>query len=222
MSTPPQVPPAKPRPRAVVYIDGFNFYYGAIKDTPHKWLDLQGYAERLLNEDDVLYVRYITSIMVGASSSRQAVFLNALSTRPKVKTVLGQFKNKSVQCTHGGCTYGGERIFQAPEEKRTDVGIAVQMVDDAYQNVCDKLVLISGDSDLVPAVQLIRRRFPAKKILVYTPTREGDSIKDRRADELTRAAGDGRRLPIALLPHCYLPETVIGRNGAEIKKPSGW
>jgi hypothetical protein len=25
-----------------VYIDGFNFYYGAAKGTPHKWLDLEG------------------------------------------------------------------------------------------------------------------------------------------------------------------------------------
>jgi hypothetical protein len=26
--------------RTSIYIDGFNLYYGAVKDTPYKWLNL--------------------------------------------------------------------------------------------------------------------------------------------------------------------------------------
>ena len=53
------------------------------------------------------------------------------------------------------------------EEKRTDVNIAIQMLEDAYEDRCDKLILVSGDSDLVPAV--IRVRNLGKKVLVYIP-----------------------------------------------------
>jgi uncharacterized LabA/DUF88 family protein len=43
------------------------------------------------------------------------------------------------------------------------------MLDDAYQDHCDQFVLVSGDSDLVPAINLVRTRFPLKKVIVYIP-----------------------------------------------------
>jgi uncharacterized LabA/DUF88 family protein len=57
-----------------------------------------------------------------------------------------------------------------PEEKRTDVNITVFMLDDAYRDMCDQFVIFSGDSDLVPAVNMVRLRFPKKKIIVCVPT----------------------------------------------------
>jgi hypothetical protein len=36
-----------------VYIDEFNLYYGALKDTPYKWLDLEALRRRLLRKDAV-------------------------------------------------------------------------------------------------------------------------------------------------------------------------
>lgn len=36
------------RSRAIVYVDGFNLYYGALKGTPHRWLDLATLADLLL------------------------------------------------------------------------------------------------------------------------------------------------------------------------------
>jgi hypothetical protein len=36
-----------------VYIDGFNLYYGALKRTPYKWLDLALLARTLLPTDTV-------------------------------------------------------------------------------------------------------------------------------------------------------------------------
>ena len=56
------------------------------------------------------------------------------------------------------------------------------MLDDAYQDACDRVVLITGDSDLVPAVQRLRDRFPEKTIITYRPVGE-HAIKARRGDE---------------------------------------
>lgn len=215
-------PPAPPLPRAIVYIDGFNFYYGAIKNTPHKWLNLQRLAEALTRPThELVSVRYFTSMMSGPSGTRQAEFVGALSTLPKVKTVLGKFKPRSVTCNHRGCSYSGSRVFEYPEEKRTDVAIATTLIEDAFDDACDKFVLITGDSDLVPAVSLVRRRFPEKRVTVYTPTRD-TAVKGRRADELTQAAGDGRPLPLVILPRCYFPDEVQGSGTVVYKKPKSW
>ena len=45
----------------IVYIDGFNFYYGAVKGTPYKWLDLEALCRRLLPKDQIVKIRYFTA-----------------------------------------------------------------------------------------------------------------------------------------------------------------
>ncbi|MCX6544265.1 MAG: NYN domain-containing protein [Acidobacteria bacterium] len=210
-----------PRRRTIVYIDGFNLYYGAIKGGPHKWLNLELLCSRLRTDDDLVRVNYFTSLVDGTRGARQRVFLDALSTLPKVVIILGQFKRKTVTCLNTRCTLIGDRTFQMPEEKRTDVGIGVQMLDDAYQDGCNTFVLISGDSDLVPAVQRIRQRFSEKKVIAYRPVGEV-SLKARRADELAQAAGGGRLLPRGLFAHCHFPDVVVGARGAVVVKPAGW
>jgi uncharacterized LabA/DUF88 family protein len=204
-----------------VYIDGFNFYYGAIKDTAHKWLNLEEFCRRLRKDDNIQAIRYFTSIVSGPSQSRQYAFIGALNTlRPVVTVIIGKFKDKPIPCTHSACTFEGDRFFTRPEEKRTDVGIAVHMLDDAYQDRCDRFILISGDSDLVPAVKMIRQRFQHKKVIVYSPTRDG--VDERHASELRQAASDGRNLPTDFLEHCHFPDVVTDKNGATYRKPKSW
>lgn len=43
------------------YIDGFNLYYGALKRTPYKWLDLAKLAQALLPSDTIQEVHYFTA-----------------------------------------------------------------------------------------------------------------------------------------------------------------
>lgn len=68
-----------------------------------------------------------------------------------MQIVLGKFKAKQIVCRSALCTFTGNRFFASQEEKRTDVNIAVHMLNDAYTDACDTLVIVSGDSDLVPA-----------------------------------------------------------------------
>lgn len=46
--------------RAIVYVDGFNLYYGAVKGTPHRWLDLGKLFKFLLPRDHIVRIRYFT------------------------------------------------------------------------------------------------------------------------------------------------------------------
>ena len=43
-------------------------------------------------------------------------------------------------------------------EKGVDVAIATQMISDAYEKSCDRMVLISGDMDFVPAVKIVQQK----------------------------------------------------------------
>ena len=93
------------------------------------------------------------------------------------------------------------------------------MLDDAYQNLCDHLILFSGDSDLVPAVNMVRHRFPAKKITVYVPFR--NPIRGA-AVELRVAASVHRDLPLALLPKAQFPDAIPDGAGGVINRPADW
>ena len=37
--------------RVIAYIDGYNLYYGLLKGTPHKWLDLVSFVKCFLRPD---------------------------------------------------------------------------------------------------------------------------------------------------------------------------
>ena len=45
-----------------VYIDGFNLYYGAVKGSPYKWLDLGALCHHMLPNDTVQSIEYFTAI----------------------------------------------------------------------------------------------------------------------------------------------------------------
>lgn len=179
-----------------------------------------------LKDFELVEILYFTARMTGQKEARQMVLWQALATTPLVRIVPGHFKKKRVECTHRTCTFAADRHFDTLEEKHTDVNVAITMLDDAYRNRCDRLVLFSGDSDLVPAVKLVRNRFPEKKVIVYAPTGAVDShgarVKDRRADELKHAATEGRDLPDVLLPLCQFPDVVLTAGGHKIIKPGSW
>lgn len=209
------------KPRTIVYVDGFNLYYGAVKGTPYKWLDLHRYFTMIRQNDDIHAIKYFTAEIAGPGVVRQQAFLAALATRPLIEIILGRFKRKKVKCGYAACSAAAtpSRFFEVREEKRTDVNIAVYMLDDAYQDRCDIFVLVSGDSDLVPAVRMIRHRFPQKKVIVYVPAQEPQR---GQAVELRTAANHHRTLPLNLLRHAQLPPQIPDGAGGYIQKPAQW
>ena len=204
---------------AIVYVDGFNLYYGALRGTPHKWLDLERFFDLCRTHDQILQIRYFTAIVTGPARERQRVYLQALSTLSRVSVILGKFKNKQVRCGVPSCRHTGTRVFQLPEEKRTDVNIAVQMLTDAYNNRCERIVVVSDDSDLVPAVTHIKAMCPEKRISLYVPFR---SPQRRAALELRTVADTHRALPLSILKHAQLRRHVPDGSGGVVVKPPSW
>lgn len=106
-----------------------------------------------------------------------------------------------------------------PEEKRTDVNIALRMVQDAYENQCDRFVIVTGDSDLVPVIDVIKTKYPQKKVIVYVPARNRTR---GAATEIRFAADKHKTLPLDLLKYSQFPPQVADGSGGFILKPSSW
>ena len=207
------------RPRSIIYIDGFNFYYGAMRGTAYKWLNLEACFRRLRPGDDIRCIYYFTALLDGPKGGRQQQYLKALSTLPLVQVILGKFKLKQVTCRVGACRYRGSRIFEMPEEKRTDVNIALQLLDDANHDRADRFVIVSGDSDLVPALEMVKTQWPVKEFIVYVPSRH--PVRGA-AVELRSAADKHRTFPQALLKVSQFSPQIADGRGGKICKPSEW
>lgn len=208
-----------PMKRSIIYVDGFNLYYGALKGTAWKWLDLERYFGLLRQDDDIVEIKYFTAEVTGPKRRKQLVYLNALEQSSKVTIIKGVFKNRRLTCQVRNCHFRGSKVFRVPEEKGTDVNIAVQLLGDVLQDSIERAIVVSGDSDLVPAVALARKCRPNVRITVYVPA--NDPTRGA-ATELRAAAHSHKTLPTALLARAQLPDPVLAKDGSPISRPADW
>ena len=83
---------------SIIYVDGFNLYYGTVKGTKWKWLDVERFFSVLRQDDDIQAIKYFTAEIEGPHRFHQQAYLLALATLPKIQIILGRFKSKQVQC----------------------------------------------------------------------------------------------------------------------------
>ena len=203
--------------RVVVYIDGFNLYYGMRSKgwRRYYWLDLNRLADRLLRPGQTLEgVRYFTARVIPDAGSvdkarRQNTYLEALGTLPDLDIHYGYYLPKMQRCTTCGTTW------QIYEEKMTDVNIAVELLSDAYEDAFDTAIVISADSDLARPITTIRARFPGKRVVVaFPPNRVSKLLRNVAAASFTI----GRDA----LRDSQLPEGVVRLDGNIFTRPPEW
>lgn len=153
--------------KTIVYVDAFNLYYGAVKDTPYKWLDIGALCHAmLLPENDVAGIKYFTARVQPrpgdpGQPNRQQVYLRALMTIPNLQIIYGHYLSHVIWMPLANPEPGKKPFVQVvkTEEKGSDVNLASHMLVDAADNTFDCAVIISGDSDLKTPVQLVQSRF---------------------------------------------------------------
>lgn len=195
------------RDRVISFIDGFNLYHAILnlKEPQLKWLDLRKLSQEFIhpkNEElvDIFYFSTIASHRNHAAQLRQKTYLDALKLH-EITTVLGQFKRKERDCTKCSARYVGH------EEKETDVNIALTLLDLAYQDAYDRAILVTNDSDQVPAINKVLNRFPNKKITILVPPHT------RACNELIQASSNKAKIIPYHLKRCLLPQMLnIGNN----------
>lgn len=116
--------------RTIVYVDGFNLYYGACRAPGRKWLDLGALCERLLPNDEIVEIAYCTADLKKdprdpEAQVQQRVYHRALQTIPHLVIYRGRFLPKRVTGTLIDPASGerARRTVATFEEKGTDVNI---------------------------------------------------------------------------------------------------
>jgi len=198
----------------MLFVDGFNVYH-SLKSNPkyHKflWLDFRTLAELFTKKNDTISGLYYFSACATwrpKSMKRHRILIDALKSRG-VKAILGKFKEKDKYCSL--C----KRCFKSREEKQTDVNIAVHLVKEAFLDKYDTAFLMTNDTDLIPAIKVVKDHFPQKKIGVLFPI-------GRWSAELKGVCDFWRKIERKHLSKSQFPDKLTLPSGIILKRPSTW
>ena len=223
--------------KVAIYVDGFNLYYGALKGTPYKWLDLSQLARNFLGGmGNIVKIRYFTAKVYPPPwdpdiNIRQEIYLRALQTLPNLEIHYGKFKPRTRRGFYlsgpGRClACKGELVeIEAPEEKGSDVNLAAYLIYDAARDLYDTAWVVSNDSDLATPIRLVRGYFKKRVgIVLYGSmlTRQ-QRAPQYVSQELLRATGGLHKfITEDLLRNSLFPDAFHDRRGREHKKPRAW
>ncbi|CAN5738210.1 hypothetical protein BH23ACT5_BH23ACT5_11150 [soil metagenome] len=203
-----------------IYIDGFNLYYGALRGSPHKWLDLEALCQRLLPKDDIIRIRYFTARITARpgdpqQAQRQETYLRALRTLPVVSVHYGHFLTHTVRMRLAQPPRRGSRTVEVvkTEEKGSDVNLASHLLLDAFQEISDVAVVISNDSDLRVPIRIAEQELGIRVGIINPHPAEYRSRVLRGTFF--------KQLRSSVLAECQLPGTLADARG-EFHKPTGW
>ena len=201
--------------QVIALIDGFNLYH-AIRDLGDprlKWCDASELVRQFLQDDEQLAeTRYYTANPVHLDKGvqgRHSAYVAAVQGRSDESFIVqrGHFKQRIAQIyfTNDNGVSIRVRNKNAHEEKETDVRIAVDMMDIALQERCDALVLVSGDSDQLPAIARVLERFPQiqRFVILLPPGQQAEHLRSLgekhpgrvRVSQIKIAHIQGSRMP---------------------------
>jgi uncharacterized LabA/DUF88 family protein len=200
--------------RSSFFIDGFNFYHAlkALGAPQLKWVDLAKLMGRQISPKteriEAIYYFSAYAYWWPDRKARHEEYVKALN-EVGVSVVMGHFKKKSRGCNNCGAKWVGH------EEKETDVNIALCLLNEAYKNTYDRAYIVSRDSDLKPAVAMVRSLFPSKEVIVVAPPNLGHSV------DLLQVSTGKRKISRKQIEECLFGAVVVDAGGNIVaKRPS--
>jgi uncharacterized LabA/DUF88 family protein len=207
--------------RTNVYIDGFNLYYGAVKGTPFKWLNIYQLCQYLLPKNQIMKIKYFTALVTARPSdpnqpNRQQIYLRALKTIPNLEIIYGHFLEHEVMMLAAGSSQGNPHYVRVikTEEKGSDVNIAAHMIADGFQGFYQAAVLLSNDSDLVEPVKIVRNHLKLP-VFVLNPRPASPSHEMRKFATFVKPIRRG------ILSASQFPDILTDAVGT-FHKPTAW
>lgn len=203
--------------KTYVYVDGFNLYYGALKHTPYKWLNLDKLCKQILPANEIVKIKYFTARVTPRPNNpnihvRQEAYLRALQTLPNLEIIFGTFLSHHVMMPLAANPRQKVEVIKT-EEKGSDVNLATHLLFDACQNAYELAIVISNDSDLVEPIRLIRKRLQ-KRVGLLTPS-------PRHGAEIKKAANFFKHITEQALQSSQFPLSMQDANG-HFHKPRNW
>lgn len=229
--------------RTRVYIDGYNLYYGCLKNSPHKWLDVRALIERILpsilfeqNGEPVRYtlqppaVKYFTAPILTAFARSD----DSVSCQHHYHTALCAHLGDALEIIKGYHDAKPARAYaweesKAPrecamieiwklEEKQSDVALALNAFSDAVRHDVDQIIAVTNDSDFAPAMKMIRQHTQAIVGLIV-PTRQKTNHVNAELDK--HAHWTRTHIRDEEFAHSQLP-AMIRLKHKTVHKPLSW
>jgi len=203
-----------------VYVDAFNLYYGSLKGTSYRWLDLGSLCARLLPKDRINRIRYFTATVSARPDNpdapqRQQVYLRALETIPGLSIHYGHYITHVRRMPLANPPQRGARTVEVvkTEEKGSDVNLATYLLLDAFQRDCKVAVVFSKDSDLKLPIEIAQTELGIRVGVVnpHPPARRSRALQPTFFKQLRTST----------LGACQLPSLLTDSKG-EIRKPARW
>jgi len=209
--------------RVIFLIDGFNLYHSAVDlerryGIRTKWLNLaslcKSYIALFGKGAKVKAIYYFSAIADylridnPGRIKRHRQYIACLESIG-VNVELARFKEKEVFCDKCGT------LILKHEEKETDVALAIKVFELFHSNLCDTVVLVTGDTDLSPAIRTCSALFPTKEIVFCFPFL-------RKNKELAKLAPRSFSIDKRQYIKHQLPNPVVLANGKKIFKPKSW
>jgi uncharacterized LabA/DUF88 family protein len=203
-----------------IYVDGFNLYYGALKGTPYKWLNVAKLCQALLPKNQIHRIKYFTAHVNPrpndpAKHIKQQAYFRALRTLPNLEIILGHFLTQKCVMPLAGQHEGHPKFVKVikTEEKGSDVNLAVHLLNDGHKRDYEVAVLITNDSDLLEAIRIVRYelRLPVGILNPYP----------RPSHSLQQHASFIKPIRKGALAASQFPDTLVDANGT-FRKPASW
>lgn len=141
----------KSNERVFVAVDGSNLYHRLKKEQVdlHNLLnfDYTGFAKFLAEKGKLVCKGYYVGLVRAKPGNKKALKMMANQHR-----LLTKLKKEKWDLFYGYLLKSGGKYH----EKGVDVKIAVDIVVGAYEDLYDRLILVSSDTDLLPALQVAR------------------------------------------------------------------
>lgn len=206
-----------------VYIDGLSLYYGALKGTSYKWLNLEKLCRLLLPNFQIACIHYFSAHIPprpddASRHTRQEIYLRALRTLPTVQITLGTFVSYPVYMRLANPPAAGPcfaRVIKN-EEKGSDVNLATQLLVDGFRGRYEAAAVITNDADLTAPLQAVRSEL-GRPVGLLNPERN----RKRWSRALAQEVDFLKPIRTGVLKAAQFPAILHDPTGA-LHKPPAW
>lgn len=217
-----------------VFVDGFNVYHFlSYNNRSLLWLDYMRLSQLLAPVDRIVSVHYFSAFAFWNNDKvlRHSNYIKALESSG-VNVTMGTFadkekiglvrdKNGALQVTFFNQTFSTtKQKFYTHEEKQTDVAIGVKMYKAACRENIEKIILISNDTDFVPALKEIADDFPKIRLKVYAPTAMSHKLPSAVRKIVSQK--HHKHLQLSQIEESQFPDIIELIDGSTISKPPTW
>lgn len=197
--------------RITCYIDGFNLYHSIDDLGPKfnylKWLNLWSLANAFVktSTEQLQSVYYFSALAYWLKEPRKRheEFIKAIRCFGVIP-ILGNFKKKP-----GFCKSCGSK-WTTHEEKQSDVNIAAYLIHHFHTDQFDKAFIMTADSDLCPAIQLILDSHTNKETVILVPPNRYQITRE------LRGMVEAQKIKLKHLKNNQLPDVLRNRTTGKI------